>query len=67
MPTKRLICSNVLRPNTPRARNCEKPARWQFWDGARPPLDTVLYSCAGCLSANLDPDIFFNVVQRIEY
>lgn len=67
MTTNPYICSNVIRPNTPRARNCEKPARWAFWDSLQPPSDTLYYSCAGCLSPQLDPDGRMFTVQRIEY
>lgn len=62
------ICSNVIHPHTPRSRNCEKPARWQFWNADKPPQDTLYYSCAGCLSPQLNSDdVEFYTVQKIEY
>lgn len=68
MPTQRYICSNVIRPHTPRARACEKPARWQFWDsGMSSQTDHPYYSCAGCLSSQLEAGYDKTIVQRIEY
>lgn len=68
VPKNPYICSNVIRPGTPRSRNCERPAGWQFWDASKPPLDTLYYSCSHCLSTQLnsdDADAY--TVQRIEY
>lgn len=61
--SKKFICNYMIRNTI----ECVNGAMWQFWDGNKPPLDTVLYACTAHLSAMLDPEIDRNIVQRIEY